>query len=370
MNRKSNTIRVAVPVKLARLRVWVDKGRHWSGVDRLVLWALSVQPQTAANLAADACLPARLVNEIILRMMRFGWVELAAARKGAAFRATRAGREAIETFDVLPPVIKRTARRVSFVMEPFEWRAFGLRDLKPYRPSELDTIERDHDVRRIIVDGGWGNMSAHDLYGAVDQVLTDDEELSSVDFNASATLDQFALFTIVGDKIKGLPLDAPSNLVNALHRAAAGTEAGAGIRARSTRRPASARAELTGPVSTPPINPSDLILTGPDHRELLLDVLRHARERVVMHSTFLREAAFLELEDEFRRAAKRGVRIDMFWGAAKDEKSRTANLEAAIAINHRIGTDHHLRNRARVHLYSTRSHAKLLIADRGSRRGA
>ena len=35
-----NAVRVAVPVKLARLRVWVDKGRHWSGVDRLVLWAL------------------------------------------------------------------------------------------------------------------------------------------------------------------------------------------------------------------------------------------------------------------------------------------------------------------------------------------
>jgi len=32
-----NAVRVAVPVKLARLRVWVDKGRHWSGVDRLIL---------------------------------------------------------------------------------------------------------------------------------------------------------------------------------------------------------------------------------------------------------------------------------------------------------------------------------------------
>jgi phosphatidylserine/phosphatidylglycerophosphate/cardiolipin synthase-like enzyme len=84
-----------------------------------------------------------------------------------------------------------------------------------------------------------------------------------------------------------------------------------------------------------------------------------------MHSTFLRESAFIELQDEFRRAAKRGVQIDIFWGASKDDRSRVANLDAAIAINHRIGADHHLRGRARVHLYSTGSHAKLLLADRG-----
>lgn len=77
-----NAVRVAVPVKLARLRVWVDKGRHWSGVDRLILWALAVEPCTAGELAKVARIPARLIAEIILRMMRFGWVELAASQKG------------------------------------------------------------------------------------------------------------------------------------------------------------------------------------------------------------------------------------------------------------------------------------------------
>ena len=70
-----NAVRVAVPVKLARLRVWVDKGRHWSGVDRLILWALAVEPCTSSELAKVARILARLITEIILRMMRFGWVE-------------------------------------------------------------------------------------------------------------------------------------------------------------------------------------------------------------------------------------------------------------------------------------------------------
>src|SRR3954465_11527936 len=116
---QGGTIRVAIQVKLARLRVWVDKGRHWSGADRLVLWALSTRPRTATELAHEGGIPARLINEIILRLMRFCWVELAAAPKGAAFRATRAGREVVEEFETLPPVTKRTARRISFVLEPF-----------------------------------------------------------------------------------------------------------------------------------------------------------------------------------------------------------------------------------------------------------
>ena len=364
--RKGGTVRVAVPVKLARLRVWIDKGRHWSGADRLVLWALSVRPRTATELAQEARIPARLVNEIVLRLMRFGWVELAAAPKGAAFRATRAGREAVEELETLPPVTKRAARRISFVMEPFAWRAFGLRDLKPYKPGELQAIEREHDVRRVVIDGDWARMSPEDVFAAAGQVLHDDEELSSVDFNASTTLDQFALFPVVGDKIKGLPSDAPVELVAAIRGAAADPVGGSPTRVRSHRRPVSPEQRLgAGVVALPAVNPSDIVLSGPDHRDLLLDVLRHARSHVAMHSTFLREAVFAELQAEFTRAAKRGVRIDIFWGAARDDASRASNLEAAIAINHRISADHHLRGRARVHLYSTKSHAKLLLADRG-----
>jgi cardiolipin synthase len=357
-----NAVRVAVPVKLARLRVWVDKGRHWSGVDRLVLWALSVEPCTAGELAKIARIPSRLITEIVLRMMRFGWIEFAAAPKGAAFRATEAGREVVETFETLPPVTRRTSRRISFAMEPFAWRAYGLRDLKPYRPTEIEAIERDHDVRRIVIDGGWGRLTSLDVYSAADQVLPDDEELSSIDYTASDTLDQFALFTVLGNSIKGLPPEPSEDLVSAIRRAATDEKPGTAMKIRSPRT-SLALAMGVGVIASAPIRPADIALSGSDHHDLLLEILRQARSRFIMHTTFLRESAFADLQDEFRRAAKRGVVIDIFWGADGDERSRIANLEAAIAINHGISADHDLRGRARVHLYSTRSHAKLLVAD-------
>jgi cardiolipin synthase A/B len=151
-------------------------------------------------------------------------------------------------------------------------------------------------------------------------------------------------------------------LISAIRRAASDEKPGAPMKIRSPRS-SPAAATGVGIIASAPIRPGDIVLSGPDHRDLLLEVLRQARSRFVMHSTFLRDQAFAELQVEFKRAAKRGVAIDIFWGADGDERSRTANLEAAIAINHRIGADHDLRGKARVHLYSTRSHAKLLIAD-------
>ncbi len=367
MNGKS-AVRVAVPVKLARLRVWVDKGRHWSGVDRLILWALAEKPQTAGELSTVARIPARLLTEIVLRMMRFGWIELAASEAGASFRATDAGREVVHSFDVLPPVTRRTARRVSFVMEPFVWRAYGLRDLKPYKYSELATIERDHDVRRIVIDGGWSRLTSLDVYTAADQVLQDDEQLFSIDYAASETLDRFALFAVLGDTVKGLPPDAPEDLHSAIRRAASAEKPGVATTVRSPR-PSPAQVTDANVISLPLLRSGDIVLSGQDHRDLLLDVLRQARSRFLMHSTFLRDKAFADLQDEFRRAAKRGVAIDIFWGANGDERSRSDNLDAAIAINHRISADRDLRGRARVHLYSTRSHAKLLVADAAARSG-
>jgi hypothetical protein len=71
-------------------------------------------------------------------------------------------------------------------------------------------------ARRIVIDGGWGRLSSLDLYTAADQVLADDEELSSVDYAASDTVDQFALFTVIGNSIKGLPPDPAEQLIAAI----------------------------------------------------------------------------------------------------------------------------------------------------------
>lgn len=81
-------------------------------------------------------------------------------------------------------------------------------------------------------------------------------------------------------------------------------------------------------LACPLVRPADIVWTGPEHRELLVQILHQARSRFVMHSTFVRDGAFAELEDEFSCAAKRGVAIDIFWGQDADDRSREQNLES------------------------------------------
>ena len=66
-----------------------------------------------------------------------------------------------------------------------------------------------------------------------------------------------------------------------------------------------------------------------------------------MHSTFLRENAFAELQDELKLGGKARGRNHIFWGARlRRTRSHWRILTRAIAINHRIGADHDLRGRA------------------------
>ena len=82
---------VAVPILRVSARVLLEKGRGWSAVDELVLWALSQRPRSAGELSDEANLPRRVVLEVIFRMMRFRLVEVVLQNGVPVFRATEYG---------------------------------------------------------------------------------------------------------------------------------------------------------------------------------------------------------------------------------------------------------------------------------------
>ena len=108
---------------------------------------------------------------------------------------------------------------------------------------------------------------------------------------------------------------------------------------------------------------SDLIVDGPAHRDFLSRAIRSARERMIIHSTFLNEHAFAFLP-EFLQAAGNGARIDVFWGQDEDRKKQAASraqaekLKAAVAEKGRSDS-------IIVHMFSTGSHSKIVAGDDG-----
>ena len=108
----------------------------------------------------------------------------------------------------------------------------------------------------------------------------------------------------------------------------------------------------------------DLIIDGPDHSTAFERLLRHASERVIIHSTFLTEARTTALLPALVHVAEKGAKLDILWGqddvggATNASQVAAARLQAAISDAGRADA-------IKVHPFSTHSHAKIVVADNG-----
>jgi hypothetical protein len=80
------TVLIAVPVYRIACRVAIAKGRGWSVVEELVLWAMTRQAKSLPTLAADAGLPQQIVTAAVSRLM--------ASRRLAAANRSHSSRHA------------------------------------------------------------------------------------------------------------------------------------------------------------------------------------------------------------------------------------------------------------------------------------
>jgi cardiolipin synthase len=124
-------------------------------------------------------------------------------------------------------------------------------------------------------------------------------------------------------------------------------------------------AEIALPMRRIAFAASDLILGGQDHQNHLHDIIRKARSSIAIHSTFVSMNAMEALLPLLREAVvARGVQIDILWGhSAADgaDNSTGATIEECRKRIADLGIECSLR----LHSFTTRSHAKLLIADDG-----
>ena len=145
---------VAIPVLRMSARVVLEKGRGWSAVDELVLWALSRAPVSASALAEESNLPRRVVIEIIIRMMRFRLVEAVLVEGTPAFQTTEYGSNVVRSGSQIPTSKRRTSRNVSFIVDRITGSVFSRTDVR------LDTAagimfmrNQGTDVRDVEVSG-------------------------------------------------------------------------------------------------------------------------------------------------------------------------------------------------------------------------
>jgi cardiolipin synthase A/B len=352
------TMRIAVPVILARMRVVVDQGIHWSPIERLLLWSLSETPSTPADIAVEINLPVRFVSEMVWKLMRFGWVEV--APDGTAFRPTMAGLRALHVPDGLPSLAWPDQRTVRAVIEPTQGRAFPTSEVIVRHERDVRAMAAQHQIHwlesnEIVLP------SFEELSNAAQACMqsSDEEFVRIIPERSKADL-RFIIVTVHGNEYHGLPKGVPSSLIDLVLRAAEQEEGKALSVSRMTPETVP-RQSVVGIA----INDDEIILDGSSHREVLGKILRAAHHRIVLHSTFLSLKSFEGLRDDFRVAVRQGARVDILYGADKDDRTRQRNGSEARAINDAVACDPVLRQSVRVHMRSTQSHAKLVVADTG-----
>jgi phosphatidylserine/phosphatidylglycerophosphate/cardiolipin synthase-like enzyme len=347
-----SVVQVAFPVLRGKRRFKIEKGRRWSIVEHLLLQAVSKKPESARALEKAARLPRRVIVEAFVRLMRAGWVEMISTREGTEFEATPIGRIQAKADD-LPTFPLVQHRWLGFNVDQVTGTVFRGRELRLVHQNDLagDVIKLDASELHATADMG-------DVFAALEG---DDEVIVGVKSSPERLLRRFAVVSVTdSQKIDGLPSRAPQALQDRIREASRRS----GV--PDARPPAGAASPLTESSAGPSegvFKHSDLIVDGAAHREFLSRTIRNARERTIIHSTFLNEHALAFLPD-LLRAAGNGARIDIFWGQDEDRKNQATSraqaerLKAVVAEKRRSDS-------IVVHMFSTGSHSKIVASDDG-----
>tara|TARA_R110002073_G_scaffold69054_6_gene171327 strand:+ start:24772 stop:26553 length:1782 start_codon:yes stop_codon:yes gene_type:complete len=353
---------VAIPVIKDARKFHLEKGRRWTVVEHLLLEALARQDWSITNLTTASALPRRVVIEVIIRLMRAGWIEVKIRSAEIVFSSTPTGRIYAMRED-LPPVIRATARYVGYLVELHSGAVF--------RSREFVTLTHDQWKQRR-TGRAWAevtgrlkeNQAFPDIQVLADRLLASDEQLTRVDVQDWRPRRLMAMVTVRDGEIEGAEGDIPEQLRAAILIAAkTATKSGVAVSAPPyvLERSLGIRPPTIHPIA---FQTDDLIAGGSAHKRAMKTALDRARHRIVMHSTFMsseRAQATLEL---LRQPVQRGVVVDILWGQSTIQGGVNKTRQAALEFRELL-TREGLQDRIRVHATSTRSHAKIILSDLG-----
>ncbi len=353
-------VRVAVPVLQGRRRFHFDKGTPWSILEHLLLNALAKRDSTAEELATRSNVPQRAIVEALIRLMRAGWVQMASAGAKTTFQPTREGLIAALA-EELPNAARRMSRNMTFVVEQVSGGVFRSREL-PFQHkymiderSKKEAIVRMDRPERVLFE---------ETRSLVTALFQDDEKFVAMDSSGDRLAERWSLVTVRDGEIEGLSSRASDTLEHEILKAAAQKGGGpSGFTYRPATQPGLMPDMAPNPHTTTFLG-SDLILGGAEHRTTISALLRRARHRVVIHSTFIAEDRFNDLKEDLRVAHSHGAVIDILWGQDESTTGPRSTREAVGRIREKLKAEGF--ERLRVHPFSTNSHCKILVGDDGT----
>lgn len=358
-----SVVRVAIPLMKGKRKFFLEKGRPWSLAEHVLLAALTNKPRTVVELAVAGDVPQRLVLEALIRLMRAGWIMLQQESKGVVFSATAAGHSVVGD-EELPKLAKTTSRWMNFVIDKVTGTLYRSREM-PF--VEQHVVERRAARERLVWLKPRDLDAFDDTAGVLATLFEDDEKFLGIEPSAEKMVKRFAIATVRGTNVEGLPPRAPAELVELVKRAARNA-APSPMAEKSPQQDPGRQvpfADRPAPRAIDAVfRPEDLILGGAMHERVLHEAVKKAKHRIIIHSTFISEQGFAQVQASLIAAAKRGAIVDVMWGEDENKTDAVTTAKTIAKIRTSIETEG-LSLSIRVHPFSTRSHAKILVCDDG-----
>lgn len=349
---------VLIPVFHGALYVRVDKGERWSDVEHLLLFALTNDQHTIGELTQLSRLPASLVSEAIVRLMRAGWVELLETNDQICFQASAGGRLVAQK-DSLPGIPREASRTLRFVIDRLTGGIFPSKELPPMKEIKAQQMMASSNPPILLSSTIFDHELPGDIELLANLMLDPDEEFIS--YNAARSwMDSgwYAKVSVTGQDVEGLPKNGAGRLREVIVvKAGSPSQEPRHVRVS----PTTASSDIPSwPLHQVELAKNDIIVGGPEQETLLRTTLENASRRVIIHSTFIHVDKLSNQIEHLKTAVRRGARVDLLWdkpdgdGAWKKWRKCRELLE-----------EHGLNRQVHLHGFPTYSHAKLLFADDG-----
>lgn len=350
------SIRIAIPILFVSVKMNLVRGRRWSVIEHALLSSLCSLDSNIGELGREAKLPTRLVVEAIIRLMRVGWVEMSETQMGVLLRASDRGRH-VAKLDELPRVRHPFSRIGKFAVEKVSGQLFKARDLNIYSPTAV----KEHQDKGSMVEicTSMAEQGEYHQGEAISLLLDEDEEYVSCDKLGPRESNRFAVVTVRGDHIEGIPTDASPQLKNAIHALAKGSSPAVEVLSSVERYN---RSSLFEPPVNINLDKDSLVVGGAAHRNAILGALKEARSWFALHSTFINVDSFRFLAPYLKDASDRGVRVSLLWGQSETSPSRGQTIRAVQECQAML-QDPGGGAALSFQPFSTGSHAKMLLYD-------
>lgn len=373
------TIFVAVPFHYEQQRFKILRGQRWGAIDHLLLQAIVKEPASAQGLSEASNLPKRLVVEILIPLMKAGWLELTEVDRQFCFVATPRG-QAVATLEELPLEKEPITSVRQFIIDPCTAHCYrvGHRQqlFQLYNEKRLNEIipTKGNLIASLAFLKPYREAHHADIFDCVSE---GDEEAVAIDdtyIRINRDNIRYGLVSVddserIGNAPPNLSEELSGQILMAAHKKWEELEVLGGSSSQQQELLVVKGSEVSKSFTMLELSEDEveLILGAESHKNTFDAVLESARSRLVIHSTFINSSKLVSLKDKLFELARKSVRVDILWGQVEPGEGKDLqtyqdtrdSLNALVEQAKAEGLDTLIN----VHLEPTGSHSKFMIFD-------